>query len=288
MGVLPHWWSSIRGNDEVIMEPDTIKERENEDGIKLEETSEISEHSLKVIELSQECPHCSKIFTTNKRMNCHVALEHNPNNKYSMVVMKTENKGVDHKIASTLFIKRTHQRGTKRKSCRKCKIEFSSDELLKEHIDGHKVIKKLICDHCGHKVSCGGNLKAHNLKMHASEEEKEAARKFVCPTCGRRFYTKSPLIDHQLLHSETVSFFCDLCGAGYKNNSSLTGHKRQHRVKHDEAENAKNRLRRMKKRERIRQKEGMTRTPEERIKHKEYMKKYMEKRKLMHKTVNQE
>ena len=68
------------------------------------------------------------------------------------------------------------------------------------------------------------------MKMHASEEERKKEKKFVCTTCGRGFYKQAFLTDHEFLHLDRDSFFCDLCGYGTKTKDAMRLHKK---IKHE-------------------------------------------------------
>ena len=80
------------------------------------------------------------------------------------------------------------------------------------------------CAICGKRLSDRTSLKRHHLTNHASDEEKNLARKHKCKSCPNRFYTKHKLATHAFMHSENKSFSCDNCFVYFKTPYNMRRH----------------------------------------------------------------
>ena len=88
--------------------------------------------------------------------------------------------------------------------CDICGKQFLNKTRFSMHIRQH--LKGNICDICGSRWHKPSELNAHHLKVHASEEERNIAKKYFCPYCPLRFYTQWTLDRHAFVHLETKSF----------------------------------------------------------------------------------
>ncbi len=131
-----------------------------------------------------------------------------------------------------------------------CNAEYARKTNLMDHLNKHIGVKKYLCDLCGatffmrrslyshyetHKgknfqcEKCGNKfIRKNNLLRHALI----CQRVFQCGKCNKNFIKKGNLDNHMLRkHSERiVNYICSICGAGFKNNSSLYAHKK---IKHE-------------------------------------------------------
>lgn len=57
---------------------------------------------------------------------------------------------------------------------------------------------------------------------------RDAAKKYACPTCGRRFTRKSNLKSHQLIHSNARPFICSHCSLRFRRSQDLRRHEILH------------------------------------------------------------
>jgi len=83
----------------------------------------------------------------------------------------------------------------------------------------HGNIEKKRCPHCTKEI------KSCTLEQHVREEH--GTPRFACQFCGKGFYYKSFMLNHQRLHTgDYKECICDLCGAVYKSVQVLNRHVR--------------------------------------------------------------
>lgn len=147
-----------------------------------------------------------------------------------------------------------------RRLCRKCSMEFDSDEALMEHKNSHatsslskpKAAKpaEKECPDCGKMLQTTGGLFTHR-KMHLEKPKfrceicaKEFFQKvnllnhekthniqnrnYNCSQCDKSFFEKSHLLRHQNFHSESRDYQCNQCLKFYKTERCLKVHKQVH------------------------------------------------------------
>lgn len=68
-----------------------------------------------------------------------------------------------------------------------------------------------------------------NLKSH-EDLHKRGERNVVCPKCGVKFFEKSSLHSHMMVHDKdrVKRFKCEFCDKAYFNSGALSLHKRKH------------------------------------------------------------
>ena len=102
-----------------------------------------------------DCTYCSEIFTTSKRMQCHMKLVHHL--KYLRYMDKQENGKYICKICQKLYqnklsirghLKAVHKFGPSF-NCDVCNKSFSFRDRLKLHTKTHNQEKNYTCDLCG-------------------------------------------------------------------------------------------------------------------------------------------
>jgi len=83
----------------------------------------------------------------------------------------------------------------------------------------HGDVEKKQCPHCTKEI------KSCTLEQHIREEH--GTPRFACQFCGKGFYYKSFMLNHQRLHTgDYKECICDLCGAVYKSVQVLNRHVR--------------------------------------------------------------
>ena len=193
------------------------------------------------------CPYCADVFSTNKIMKCHMTLVHElqpikrktkkhvcPTCEKSFTIriflfnhmkevhnVEKQNAFVFEQFACAVCVKSfTSERNLKYHNkvlhnkeknlkCDLCEKSFSTMKKLKSHTSRH--IKNHICDVCGSGWNYKGKLRLHHLYVHASDEERNKARTYICTNCPLRFYTQKRLDEHELVHSETKNYQCNQC-----------------------------------------------------------------------------
>ena len=103
-----------------------------------------------------------------------------------------------------------------------CQKSFLKESSFYDHRNRHK--RNIICDLCGKNFSSRILLAKHNLRIHATEEEKKRAKKFACNFCSFRCYTNTNLKLHEQIHNETLNFRCDQCDFSSKTKNALSLH----------------------------------------------------------------
>jgi len=244
-------------------------------------------------EKNYECTFCNKKFTTGKRLKCHVSLahasqapvtlEHEPEylkylekdgDKWTCGLCK---KSFPKRIRCVTHLQKTHKLGEKF-TCEVCTKPFFNAWNLKQHVKSHSSSRDHVCDLCGNGFTEKSHLKKHVIRVHGSEQEKEAKKTFVCTTCGKGFYTQCDLSEHEMTHLEHDSFFCDQCEKGYKTKNALRIHRNKihlgmYPLKPEQR--TKQNLAKIQKRAEIKARNGgVLRTPEEKVKFNEYMRNY--------------
>ena len=236
-----------------------------------------------------KCPYCEKVFTTRKRMHCHLSLAHESRKEYLDFMKKQEDNNWICKLCVQIFTRSeqcsdhllsVHELGTIF-DCKVCKKQVIGKVNIRAHMITHD--KLFSCDVCGKGFSTKHELKTHFLKVHSSAEEQSQARKHACSKCPKRFYTGNLLYRHEFVHSEIDNFSCKICPHSSKTADAIRLHTNQIHLgklptqatidKH----NANTRKMRIEKR---RKNGGFLRIGEEKVRFNEYMRKWSQKKKL--------
>ena len=257
------------------------------------------------------CPSCFIQFSTNKRMKCHLffcrpnkpakskakshgcdvckksfnyigrLLKHmkSVHDNEKSLEPKKENYNCTKcvKTFNTKAYLKMHDKSVHTKDpiekCKTCGKQFSNKIKFSAHTRTHT--KNHICDICGSRWPKPSELNAHYFKLHASEEKRNIAKKYSCPTCPLKFYTPSTLDRHVYVHSETKSFHCNQCDYKVKTDTGLKLHiKGRHlgvKISKEKIALYNERLK-LKRHEKKKRNGGLYRSGEERIKYNEYMK----------------
>ena len=276
------------------------------------------------------CPYCADKFSTNNRMKCHMSLVHElqPLKKKSKIHtcltcnksfalngallnhMKAahdiekpdgvEIKQFDCKVCTKSFTSESKLRyhnkwvhhAKQMLKCELCEKQFLNMLQLKTHKRNH--IRNHICDTCGSGWNNIASLNKHHLRVHASDEERNIERKYICKNCPLRFYTQKRLDDHEPVHLEAKKYLCNQCEFRVKTETGLRMHINERHLGITISEekralyNARSRIR---KQEKKKTNGGVYRTGEERVKYNEYMKQFGHRKRFQcphceKKTVN--
>ena len=162
------------------------------------------------------CSDCGKAFYFQKNLFIHVVEKHGKSldELPNLATMKEDFDVVD--------VKNIMKRGKKGPTayCDECGVSFKFASGLYNHRKRmHGNTEKLPCPHCSKEV------KACTMEQHIREEHGEP--RFKCSYCGKGFYYRSFMLNHQRLHTgEFKECICDLCGAVYKSVQVLNRHVR--------------------------------------------------------------
>lgn len=142
--------------------------------------------------------------------------------------------------------------------CVTCKSQFSTFEILKEHMQQNITCKRVpltcetcgklcdtkkslyqhslchreknvhVCDECGKSYSNRFNLENHKSSVHG-ENVDEFGSIYKCKVCDNQFTNRKDLYEHLNEHAENPAVhLCDTCGKCFNSIITLRAHKRVH------------------------------------------------------------
>lgn len=111
--------------------------------------------------------------------------------------------------------------------CNLCSLTFYTAKDLRFHIKSEHVEmtqQAFLCDLCGSKFKEKKVLNAHRRFVHSE------ARPESCPSCEKRFKTKSQLKNHLVIHKKVsdLNLSCEVCGKMFMRVATLKDHVRRH------------------------------------------------------------
>jgi len=165
-----------------------------------------------------KCSDCGKAFYFQKNLFGHVVEKHGKSldELPNLATLKEE---YDDDYVSK---KKRRLKGEKDKPvvCDECGVSFKFASGLYNHRKRmHGDVEKKQCPHCSKEI------KSCTLEQHIREEH--GTPRFACQFCGKGFYYKSFMLNHQRLHTgDYKECICDLCGAVYKSVQVLNRHVR--------------------------------------------------------------
>ncbi|XP_055298338.1 zinc finger protein 107-like [Sitodiplosis mosellana] len=113
--------------------------------------------------------------------------------------------------------------------CPECHMVYPERGLLEEHLVGHNLERRFICDICNAALKRKDHLTRHK-QSHNSE------RPFVCTVCMKAFKRKEQLTLHFVIHSGEKRHICQECGKGFYRKDHLRKHTRSHIARRVKAE----------------------------------------------------
>lgn len=101
--------------------------------------------------------------------------------------------------------KKTHSMCVKIWSCKECNKNYSSKNLLDEHMNMHTGDRPYKCPHCTKDFASKYTLTAH-MKTHY-----ERKRPYECKECNKSFFSNQNLTQHERTHSGIKEYVCEIC-----------------------------------------------------------------------------
>lgn len=101
--------------------------------------------------------------------------------------------------------KKTHNVNMKIWSCKECNKNYSSKNLLDEHMNMHTGERPYKCPHCTKDFASKYTLTAH-MKTHY-----ERKRPYECKECNKSFFSNQNLTQHERTHSGIKEYVCEIC-----------------------------------------------------------------------------
>ncbi|KDR24289.1 zinc finger protein 316-like [Zootermopsis nevadensis] len=113
--------------------------------------------------------------------------------------------------------------------CPECHMAYPEKELLEQHLLGHTLERRFVCDICG-----AGLKRKDHLTRHKQSHNPE--RPYVCTVCLKAFKRKEQLTLHFVIHSGEKRHVCTECGKGFYRKDHLRKHTRSHIARRVKAE----------------------------------------------------
>ncbi|KAL3274456.1 hypothetical protein HHI36_015844 [Cryptolaemus montrouzieri] len=113
--------------------------------------------------------------------------------------------------------------------CPECHMAYPEKELLEQHLLGHTLERRFVCDICG-----AGLKRKDHLTRHKQSHNPE--RPYVCTVCLKAFKRKEQLTLHFVIHSGEKRHICAECGKGFYRKDHLRKHTRSHIARRVKAE----------------------------------------------------
>ena len=111
-----------------------------------------------------------------------------------------------------------------RNKCWYCNEKFKNHQKREDHVvEVHGVQSNLIkCRACEKTFTCKRSLTIHTRRDHLIE------RRHKCEFCDKKFFTAPMLRHHEIVHTGTKNFQCDICLRTYARKKSLKEHMKKH------------------------------------------------------------
>lgn len=106
--------------------------------------------------------------------------------------------------------------------CKDCGKNYSSKNLLDEHMNMHTGDRPYKCPHCPKDFASKYTLTAH-MKIHYDRK-----RPFECKECGKSFFSNQNLTQHIRTHTGVKEYECEECNKKFGSQHNLEVHKIVH------------------------------------------------------------
>ena len=102
-------------------------------------------------------------------------------------------------------------------ACKQCDKQFTTQSILKSHIQSKHEGVKYACDQCAYEATHQSNLKSHIQSVHEGV-------KYACDQCDKQFTKQDKLKDHTQATHDGIKYACNQCDSEFKHQRSLKTH----------------------------------------------------------------
>ncbi|XP_062930058.1 zinc finger protein 341-like isoform X1 [Mobula hypostoma] len=180
-------------------------------------TPEALEHHLQTATHNYPCPHCQKVFPSERYLRRHLPV-HGGGGVFKCQVCKKSFK-TEHYLKLHLLI----HSGEKPFKCSLCSAAFNRKDKVKRHMLTHDPVKKFKCPFRVHSGCTKEFNRPDKLKAHIIAHS--GIKPYKCQYCSKSFSRRAHMTEHQHSHTDTYTIRCEPCGKGFTREKYL----RQHR-----------------------------------------------------------
>uniref|UniRef100_A0A665X479 C2H2-type domain-containing protein n=1 Tax=Echeneis naucrates TaxID=173247 RepID=A0A665X479_ECHNA len=180
-------------------------------------TQDALEHHLLTASHNFPCPHCQKVFPSERYFRRHLPT-HGAGGRFKCHVCK--------KAFKTEHYLKLHTRihsGEKPYKCALCEATFNRKDKVKRHMLIHEPFKKYKCPFRTH-VGCTKEFnRPDKLKAHILSHS--GIKPYKCLFCQKAFSRRAHMLEHQQSHTDNYRFRCSTCNKGFTRHSYYRDHK---------------------------------------------------------------
>ncbi|XP_055508260.1 zinc finger protein 341 [Leucoraja erinacea] len=180
-------------------------------------TPEALEHHLQTATHNYPCPHCQKVFPSERYLRRHLPV-HGGGGVFKCQICKKSFK-TEHYLKLHLLI----HSGEKPFKCSLCSAAFNRKDKVKRHMLTHDPVKKFKCPFrvhsgCTKEFNRPDKLKAHIIAHSGIKPHK-------CQYCSKCFSRRAHMTEHQRSHTDSYALRCVPCGRGFTREKYLKQHR---------------------------------------------------------------
>ncbi|XP_078092208.1 zinc finger protein 341 [Mustelus asterias] len=180
-------------------------------------TPEALEHHLQTASHNYPCPHCHKIFPSERYLRRHLPV-HGGGGVFKCQICKKSFK-TEHYLKLHLLI----HSGEKPFKCTLCSAAFNRKDKVKRHMLTHDPVKKFKCPFRVHSGCTKEFNRPDKLKAHIIAHS--GIKPYKCQYCSKSFSRRAHMMEHQHSHTDTYTIRCGPCGKGFTREKYLKQHR---------------------------------------------------------------